>query len=316
MKTVALILSFALPFFSSFAFAEVSTAATATDVAPTVAQAPSPASAPSPDPASSPTPAKSSAKVYDLILSQGVPKASLDRIIKFVKENKDREVNVDAYTCAGQDPLNLKPCDQRQRSHITKAVKIETRDYAAVVDMSLPSLTPRFFVINVRTGQVEKYLTTHGKGSGKGLIAYKFGNHQDSNMTSLGLYQTGDTYHSDTHGTVLRLYGLEKSNDHAYERDVVVHGADYADAKFAQRKNPSTGKPYDRLGLSWGCPALSYSIVKDVIAKLQAGTILDIYQKDLMEAARSNSEVSIPPPPGEAVTEKASSKNSGDSEEE
>ena len=115
-------------------------------------------------------------------------------------------------------------------------------------------------------------------------------------MTALGLYQTGDVYHSDTHGTVLRLYGLEKSDDRSYERDIVVHGADYADAKFAKTTNPATGQPYDRLGLSWGCPALSYGIVKDIIGKLKAGSILDIYQKDLMEAARSNSEVSIPEP--------------------
>jgi hypothetical protein len=54
------------------------------------------------------------------------------------------------------------------------------------------------------------------------------------------------------------MHGLSGSpNDNAYERLLVMHGADYVDAAAAQRQ--------DRLGRSWGRPAVRTAIAAALI---------------------------------------------------
>ncbi|MGH9381191.1 MAG: murein L,D-transpeptidase catalytic domain family protein [Thermoanaerobaculia bacterium] len=142
----------------------------------------------------------------------------------------------------------------------------------AVIDYSLPSTAPRLWVFDLerrRLLYVEH--VTHGKGSGDNY-ARAFSNRHGSLQSSLGLFVTGETYHG-RNGYSLRMDGLESGiNDQARARDIVMHGADYANPAFAAR--------FGRLGRSWGCPAVRSEVAREIIDTLRDGQLLFAYYPD------------------------------------
>lgn len=224
------------------------------------------------------------------ILSQGVPADALRRLNKFIYENRGRSFNQDTYTCDGKDPENVRPCEESKRRRSSKTVTLNNPQYVAIVDYSAPSTQRRFYFINLRTGSVEKYYTSHGIGSGQGNYAYKFSNTKDSRQTSLGMYLTGEVY-TGSYGKTLRMYGLQRSNDQAYNRDIVVHGAWYVGEDFINSTDPKTGLARGRLGLSWGCPALSLSMAEKLIPYLKGGSLIFHYHSSLLEDSMSGRQV-------------------------
>lgn len=138
-----------------------------------------------------------------------------------------------------------------------------------ICDLSKSSNTYRLWVIDLRAKQVliNDYVA-HGQGSGE-EFATAFSNRENSHQTSLGFYVTGDTYIGQ-HGTSLRLEGVDNGfNNAAYDRAIVVHGADYVSESFVRSEQ--------RLGRSWGCPAVSNKIAGKVINTIKEGTCLFIY---------------------------------------
>jgi hypothetical protein len=153
-----------------------------------------------------------------------------------------------------------------------RAEGVVQRPMLGVIDYTLPSTEPRLWLIDARSGRVERSaLVSHGRGSG-GLRATRFSNVPESHRSSLGLFVTGRSY-TGRHGRSLRLYGLEPGvNDLAYERAIVVHGAWYATAKHAAR--------YGRLGRSHGCPAVAPDVAPAVLDALEDGAVLFVYGDD------------------------------------
>lgn len=144
--------------------------------------------------------------------------------------------------------------------------------YITIVDFSKPSNEERFFVIDLENKKVD-FLTyvTHGKNTGLD-VAVKFSNKRNSYQSSLGFYLTGITYMGNN-GYSLRLKGLEPGfNSNAFERNIVVHGADYASKEFMNK--------YGFLGRSLGCPAIPEEISKEVIDYIKGGTVLYINGND------------------------------------
>jgi L,D-transpeptidase catalytic domain len=141
-----------------------------------------------------------------------------------------------------------------------------------LIDYSRPSTQPRLWVLDLEQGVVRfRTLVAHGRGSGLAR-AVAFSNLPDSKQSSLGLFRTDEIYEG-SHGYSLRLTGLEAGvNDLAYSRNIVIHGADYATAKFASR--------HGRLGRSWGCPALDPAVHREVIDTIRGGTALFAYYPD------------------------------------
>ena len=140
--------------------------------------------------------------------------------------------------------------------------------YLTIVDMSRSANTERFFIVDLLTNQlVHKSLVAHGKNTGN-EFATSFSNTSGSYQTSLGFYVTAETYYG-RHGLAMRLDGLEPSNDKARERDIVVHSADYVSQYFIQKNN--------RLGRSWGCPALPEEHYEEVIELIKEGACMFIY---------------------------------------
>ena len=141
-----------------------------------------------------------------------------------------------------------------------------------VIDYSLPSTEPRLWVLDLeRRRLLFRELVAHGAGSGDD-VATRFSNTEGSRQTSLGLFQTADTYEGGN-GYSLKLRGLEPgTNDRAYERTIVVHGAWYVSGEHARR--------WGRLGRSWGCPALPLAKARPVIDTIKGGSLLFAYYPD------------------------------------
>lgn len=142
----------------------------------------------------------------------------------------------------------------------------------SIVDLSQPSNKKRLYVVDLASKKLlfNTYVS-HGRNSGD-LIANRFSNVNSSFQTSLGFYQTLNTY-MGRHGLSLQLKGLEKGfNDNVYNRNIVIHGADYVCEDFIKR----TG----RLGRSQGCPAVPYADSKGIIEAVKGGTCLFVFSPD------------------------------------
>ena len=120
-------------------------------------------------------------------------------------------------------------------------------EYCFLVDMSLPSGKNRFFVYNIRKDSLEfSALVSHGFGStqkdcGDQLV---FSNMPYSFRTSLGKYKIGKPYQGQ-YGLSYKLYGLDSTNNRAFERAIVLHSDQHVPDKetFPARIYQSAGCP-------------------------------------------------------------------------
>lgn len=142
----------------------------------------------------------------------------------------------------------------------------------AVIDYSLPSTEPRLWVFDLHHHRLLfQELVSHGQGSGDAL-AEAFSNTPDSHQSSIGLFRTMNSYYG-RNGYSLRLEGLEPEvNDLAFERAIVIHGADYVSSDFIAL----TG----RLGRSHGCPAVREAITYPLIDSLKENQYVFAYYPD------------------------------------
>ena len=146
------------------------------------------------------------------------------------------------------------------------------KEILSIVDFEQSSNNKRLWIIDLKNKKVLfNTLVAHGRNSGN-EFATSFSNVNSSYKSSLGFYITGGTY-TGKHGNSLKLYGVEKNiNDAAYERAIVIHGADYVSSKFAQA--------YGRIGRSLGCPAVPVELADDIIADIANGSCLFLYKND------------------------------------
>lgn len=141
-----------------------------------------------------------------------------------------------------------------------------------IIDYSLPSSKKRMWVVDVYSKKVLYHtLVAHGKHTG-GLFATHFSDSPGSRASSIGTFITENTY-MGSKGYSLRLRGLEPGfNTMAHSRAIVMHGAWYATANFAAH--------HGRLGLSWGCPAVSPVLAKPIINDIKGGSLVFAYYPD------------------------------------
>jgi L,D-transpeptidase catalytic domain len=181
-----------------------------------------------------------------------VARALLDQAHHLQPQVLDRALT--AYRCALREQLVAHP------------------GLLTLIDFGLPSTEPRLWVFDIDQRKVlYEELVAHGRGSGE-TFATQFSNVPESRQSSLGLFRTGETY-VGRHGLSMRLDGLESGvNDHAMERAIVMHGADYVGADVIRR--------FGRLGRSWGCPAVRRAIAKPLVDLLRGGSLLFAYYPD------------------------------------
>jgi hypothetical protein len=153
--------------------------------------------------------------------------------------------------------------DKMERYYDTNSRDFANTRYAVIIDFSQHSSQRRFYLFDLETQKVERYLTSHGLNSDQNNdgFADSFSNIEGSKQSSLGFYRTLGTY-SGKHGYSMRLEGLSSSNSNAFARAIVVHPADYVN-----EETPRSGR-------SWGCPALDPDVSKAIIDKIKNGSVL------------------------------------------
>jgi hypothetical protein len=142
------------------------------------------------------------------------------------------------------------------------------RDRIALADFSLASREPRFHLVDLAGGRVERsLLVAHGSGSdpeATGMLQ-RFSNDPGSHATSRGAYLSAGTYFGK-YGRSQRLIGLDADNSMALDRAIVVHGAPYVD--------PSLVAAQGRIGRSQGCFAFEHAKVGEVMEWLGEGRMI------------------------------------------
>jgi hypothetical protein len=144
------------------------------------------------------------------------------------------------------------------------AASIQNKAYVSVIDFSLPSSKHRFWIIDMATGAVFSTPVAHGKNSDKNNdgIAEAFSNTPNSDMSSLGVYLTAETYHGSHPGLSLRLDGKSTTNSNVRSRAIVIHGADYVQDLAIKQ------------GRSWGCPAVPQIYRDKIIGMIKGGSVI------------------------------------------
>ncbi|MFZ1529285.1 MAG: murein L,D-transpeptidase catalytic domain family protein [Ferruginibacter sp.] len=157
--------------------------------------------------------------------------------------------------------------------------KLGNSSVMTIIDFSKSSAQKRMYIIDMNRCKILFHTyVAHGQNSGL-EYANRFSNKPESLTSSLGFYVTSGTY-MGKHGYSLQLRGLEKGiNDRAFERDIVIHGADYVSEDLIRAQG--------YLGRSWGCPAVSEKLHRPIIDKIKNGSCIFIYAKDKNYLAKS-----------------------------
>jgi hypothetical protein len=176
---------------------------------------------------------------------------------------------VDKLRVADGNLIDRKVYLEALRFFNSQRPRIRNRNYLTIIDYSKPSFKKRMYIINLKTGDVQKHFVAHGKNSGH-IMAVDFSNEEGSLKSSRGYFLTGKEY-IGSHGASLVLHGLERGvNDNAVKRGIVIHGADYVSLRSVLING-------GRLGRSWGCPALPLSDAEEIIGKIKNGSLLYIH---------------------------------------
>lgn len=194
--------------------------------------------------------------------------AYIEQVYNSIDFGCSQKLSLQAFSTAYKGYWNLKT-----------AGKLSDKNVLSVVDFTKSSTEKRLWIIDLKENKLllNDYVA-HGQGSGD-EFATAFSNTEDSHQSSIGFYVTGGTYNGQ-HGTSLYLHGMDQGyNSAAYERSVVIHGADYVSPQFISGQK--------RLGRSWGCPAVSQQSIGKVINYVKDGTCLFVYypQKQYMAKA-------------------------------
>ena len=139
------------------------------------------------------------------------------------------------------------------------------------IDMRIASGKNRFFIYDLKNNKlINKGLVGHGSGSETGIRGkLKFSNIDNSLCTSLGKYSIGYSYQG-TFGKAYKLYGLEKTNSNAFERNVVLHK--YSKVPFEEQETDICN--------SYGCPMVNerfFGEIEKIIDTSKKKIILTIY---------------------------------------
>ena len=151
--------------------------------------------------------------------------------------------------------------------------KLNNPNIVTIADYSQSSNKKRLYVIDLKNRKLlfNTYVA-HGRNTGD-EYARSFSNKEGSFKSSLGFYVTEKPIVGSHTGFALLINGVEKGfNDHAVQRQIIIHAAEYASENFI--------KKHGRLGRSYGCPSLPPDMNKPIIETIKGGTCLFIYNPD------------------------------------
>lgn len=145
---------------------------------------------------------------------------------------------------------------------------LSNRDRIYLVDFNQHSAQHRLFELDMRSGDVRRYRTAHGRGSDPAHTGYarQFSNIHNSNASSVGAYVTAGPGMGVKHGPNVILEGLEPTNNAARSRAIIVHGADYCEPEYLAA--------HGKLGRSFGCFATSSQDLATLRPRMAEGRLL------------------------------------------
>lgn len=143
--------------------------------------------------------------------------------------------------------------------------------FVFLIDMKIMSGKNRFFVYDLKNNKVtDRGLVAHGSGSETGIEGQlKFSNVNNSRCTALGKYAVGNHY-VGTFGKAYKLHGLEKTNNNAFARFIVLHS--YRAVPYEEQQIPICN--------SLGCPmvnALFFKRIEKMLDSSEKKILLSIY---------------------------------------
>lgn len=148
-------------------------------------------------------------------------------------------------------------------------------DYCILINMKIHSGKKRFFVWDLKGDSlIMASLCAHGVGNGSTETIPVFSNLSGSYCTSLGKYKTGIRSYSNYGINVhYKLHGLEKTNNNAFDRIIVLHS-------HAPVPNDEIYPYHLPLGYSLGCPVIDDQTMKkldEMFKQTKKPTLLWIY---------------------------------------
>ena len=151
--------------------------------------------------------------------------------------------------------------------------KLSNPNIITIADYSQSSNKKRLYVIDlINKKLLFNTYVAHGRNTGDEYAKF-FSNQEGSSKSSLGFYITEKPITGSHTGYSLTIKGVEKGfNDNAIRRAIIIHAAAYATENFI--------KKYERLGRSFGCPALPPDLNKPIIETIKGGSCLFIYNPD------------------------------------
>jgi hypothetical protein len=217
--------------------------------------------------------------IYTLMLGLALHISALPMLAAGDNSSEIGKTKVERYTKYVYDKLSFKKMNKLSYAAFSKgfygylnlreAGKLRPGALLTICDFSLSSNSKRIWVIDLQKKKVlYNTYVAHGSATGE-EYAKNFSNVHESHQSSLGFFTTGETYQGEK-GYSLKLHGHDgEFNSNAFDRGVVIHGAEYVNEAFAKANN--------RLGRSHGCPALPYELVQPIIDKIKGGHCLFIY---------------------------------------
>lgn len=178
--------------------------------------------------------------------------------------------------------LNLKGLSQQAFDYAKEGFqklvsegKLVNDSIVSIADFSLNSGKKRLFIIDMKNYKVLfNTLVAHGRNTGR-ETATSFSNQNETYKSSPGFYITGETYEGKN-GYSLKLEGIERGiNDNAFERGIVIHGAEYVSDAFVNMQG--------YIGRSQGCPAVPVAVSRPIINTIKNGSCLFIYHPSYID---------------------------------
>lgn len=215
------------------------------------------------------------------------------------KEDSDadnaRESLIKNFEKLGGDPIALKQAlcfYDRNRGQNFKAegdpsraggIKIQNQRFITINDLNKSYFQSRMFVLDLDTGKVKSYYSSHGIGGKHGVkesgaFAEEFSNQDGSNATPRGFFITGSRVNGSSDPKQrwkfsMKLHGLQDGvNDNSYSRAVVMHSFPDVtnDVASSDDEKPNLRVDPYPFYLSKGCTMVGPEVANEIIDTIKA----------------------------------------------
>jgi L,D-transpeptidase catalytic domain len=139
--------------------------------------------------------------------------------------------------------------------------KVPNKKYVTIIDYRKSILSTRLYLVDMEKNQIViRSTVAHAFKSGL-LFASKFSNDFNSDISSIGAFETKGTYFGD-YGYSLKINGLDKGiNSNALARKIIFHSTKNMHGIY-----------------SFGCFATPVAINQQLIDKIKGGTLVYVYR--------------------------------------